>query len=149
MAITRWDPFGEVTPLRERINRLFDEWQPATNGGHDGKSLRAWAPMVDVEDRKDEIVITAEVPGMKQEDIDIELTGDVLTIKGERKMEKDESKGNFVRLERSYGAFQRSFTLGIPTKPDKISATYHDGVLTVKVPKADEIQPRKVKVQTQ
>lgn len=146
MPITRWDPFGDVMPLRERINRLFDEWP---TGSTRENVPQSWAPMVDVEDRVNEIVITVEVPGMKQEEIDIELTGDVLTIKGERKLEREETQRNYIRMERMYGSFQRAFTLGVPIKADAITATYRDGLLMVTVPKADEVQPRKVTVKTQ
>jgi HSP20 family protein len=101
---------------------------------------------VDVAENENEIVLRAEVPGMKQEDIDIELTGDTLTLRGERKFENEDRKETFVRIERSYGRFQRSFTLGVPVQHDAVRASYRDGVLEIHLPKSEETKPRKVQV---
>ena len=101
---------------------------------------------MDIFEDQNEIVVKAELPGLKQEDIDIELTGDTLTIKGERKFEDTQRKDNYVRVERSYGHFQRSFTIGVPVQHDDVKASYKDGVLEVHLPKSEATKPKKVQV---
>jgi len=143
MSISRWDPFRELEALRENVNRLVQE----SAGSRREQSLtRAWAPLVDVMEDEDKIVVKADLPGMKKENIDIELTGDTLTIKGERKFEDEEKKDNYVRVERAYGQFMRSFTIGVPVNASEIKASYKDGTLEVTIPKAEEIKPKKVEV---
>lgn len=144
MSITRWDPFRELEALQEDVNRLFQE--SLTKPKREVPSGRVWAPAVDVAEDDEKIVVKAELPGMKKEDIDIELVGDTLTIRGERKFETEEKKENYVRIERAYGRFQRSFTLGVPVKQSAIKAGYKEGVLEVTIPKAEEVKPKKVKV---
>jgi HSP20 family protein len=151
MGIVRFDPFRELDRLQSEMNRLFEGYSgaPERANGQLVQSGRMWSPSVDVAETENEIVLRAELPGMKQEDIDIELTGDTLTIRGERKFENEERRENFVRVERSYGRFQRSFTLGIPVQGDKVKATYRDGILEVHLPKSEETKPRKVMVTTE
>ena len=156
MAIVRFDPFSELDRLQNQVNRLFEGYtntgeppaSAAGNGGRTGSApmSRAWSPVVDIAESENEIVVRAEVPGMKQEDIDIELTGDTLTLRGDRKFENEERRENFVRVERSYGRFQRSFTLGVPVQMDGVRATYRDGILEVHLPKSEDTKPRKVQV---
>lgn len=149
MGIVRFDPFRELDRLQSEMNRLFEGYTGAperSNGGQLVQGGRIWSPSVDVAETQNEIVLRAELPGMKQEDIDIELTGDTLTIRGERKFENEERKESFVRVERSYGRFQRSFTLGIPVQHDQVKASYRDGILEVHLPKSEETKPRKVAV---
>lgn len=149
MGIVRFDPFRELDRLQSEMNRLFEGYTGAperSTGGQLVQGGRIWSPSVDVAETQNEIVLRAELPGMKQEDIDIELTGDTLTIRGERKFENEERKESFVRVERSYGRFQRSFTLGIPVQHDQVKASYRDGILEVHLPKSEETKPRKVAV---
>ncbi len=155
MAIVRFDPFRELDRLQNEVNRLFEGYNsnadvPAptrqNSGGGAALMARAWAPVVDIAETQNEVVLRAELPGLKQDDIDIELTGDTLTLRGERKFENEERKDNFVRVERSYGRFQRSFTLGVPVQNDQVSATYRDGVLEIHLPKSEQTRPRKVQV---
>lgn len=152
MTLVRFDPFRELDRLQNEVNRLFEGYtqtpdRPSNSGGGNQMQMgRVWAPAVDIAENENEIVLRAELPGMKQEDIDIELTGDTLTLRGERKFENEERKDNFVRVERSYGRFQRSFTLGVPVQSDQVKATYKDGVLEVHLPKSEETKPRKVQV---
>ena len=156
MAIVRFDPFRELDRLQNEVNRLFEGYNsnadvpaPARqNSGGNSSALmtRAWAPVVDIAETQNEVVLRAELPGLKQDDIDIELTGDTLTLRGERKFENEERKDNFVRVERSYGRFQRSFTLGVPVQNDQVAATYRDGVLEIHLPKSEQTRPRKVQV---
>jgi HSP20 family protein len=150
--IVRYDPFEELTRLQRDMTRLFDESvrtpvRGASENG--GASTRSWAPSVDVRENQNEVVVQAELPGIRQEDIDIEVTGDTLTIRGERKFEQTDKKDNYVRIERAYGSFQRSFAIGVPIQNDKVSATYKDGLLTIQLPKSEAIKPKKVQVQVQ
>lgn len=143
MSMTRWDPFRDLEALRENVNKLFQE-SMTTRREH--APIKAWAPVVDVLEDQDKIIVKAELPGMKKEAIEIELTGDTLTIKGERKFEDEENKEDYVRVERAYGQFQRSFTIGVPVKSDEVKASYKDGILEVIIPKAEETKPKKVEV---
>lgn len=151
MGIVRFDPFRDLERIQSEMNRLF-EGLGSVPERHSGSSLtqggRLWSPSVDVAETETEIVLRAEVPGMKQDEIDIELTGDTLTLRGERKFENEERRENFVRVERSYGRFQRSFTVSVPIKNEEVRATYKDGVLEIVLPKSDENKPRKIGVST-
>jgi HSP20 family protein len=109
-------------------------------------SERYWQPLVDIREDKDSFVVHAEIPGMKLEDIDIELSGDSLTIRGERKLESEEKKENYVRVERRYGSFLRTFNIGCPIQSEKVEAQYKDGILSIVLPKAEEIKPKKVSI---
>ncbi|HEY3298687.1 MAG TPA: Hsp20/alpha crystallin family protein [Armatimonadota bacterium] len=143
MNIVRWDPFRDLEALQENVNRLFQE---QIGPKREGALTRAWSPVVDVVEDQDKIVVKAELPGMKREDIDIELSGETLTIRGERKFEDQENKDNYVRVERTYGKFMRSFTIGVPIKAGEVKANYKDGILELTIPKAEEIRPKKVEV---
>ena len=146
-SIVRFDPFEDVVRLQREVNRLFeDNTRVRGRDGAEMASARTWAPPVDILEDQNEIVVRAELPGLKQEDIDIELTGDTLVIKGERKFEDAQRKDNYVRVERSYGAFQRVFTVGVPVEHDGVKASYKDGVLEVRLPKSEATKPKKVQV---
>lgn len=137
--ITRRDVYSPTRAF-ERLARLFDElWE-------DEELRSGWRPQVDVKETDDSLTFFMEVPGVKQEDIEVEFAGDVLTIRGKREFEEKEERDNYVRIERSYGSFQRSFTVGVPVESDKITATYKDGILTVHVPKAESSRARKIAV---
>lgn len=144
MSLVRWDPFRELEALREDVNRLFQETMARPR--RESPAARTWAPPVDVAEDENNIIVKAELPGMKREDIDIELTGDTLTIRGERKFEAEDKKENYVRVERAYGKFQRSFTLGVPVKTNEVKASYKNGLLEIVIPKAEEVKPKKVDV---
>lgn len=141
MNTTRYnrDPF-------DTLLRLQDVFGPQTGQPREHVSSRVWSPMVDVYEDNEAIVIKADIPGMKQEDIDIEMNGDLLTIRGERKFEDEERRDNYVRVERQYGAFQRSFTIGVPIESEQIKATYRSGILELTIPKAEAVKPKKVQV---
>jgi len=140
--ISRWDPFRDLNVLQDRINKLFNEQSRGETA-----STRAWAPVVDIMETESDLVVRAELPGLKQEDIDIEVTSESLTLRGERKFDET-AKDQYLRIERPYGAFQRSFTIGVPVQPDKVKATYTQGVLEVTIPKAEEAKPKKIQIQT-
>jgi HSP20 family protein len=105
-----------------------------------------WTPLVDVEEGKDEVIVRAEVPGMTKEDISVTLQDNVLTLRGEKKQEKKEKGATFHRVERSYGSFVRSFTLPTLVQADKVKAAYKDGVLTINLPKAEEVKPKEISI---
>lgn len=138
MAIIRWDPFREMTQAQSQLNRLVDQvW---------GGRQESWLPAVDVFDKKDAVVLKAELPGMDSDDIQIEVDDNVLTIKGERKFEEEVEDERYYRVERRYGSFQRSIALPQGVLADQIKAGYEDGILTVTVPKAEEQKPRRIQV---
>jgi len=140
-AVVRFDPFRDITSLRDEMNRLFSR-----TIGEGAPAGSAWTPAVDIFDASDAIVLKAELPGLSADDIDIEIDDNVLTLKGERRFEDKVEEGRYYRLERAYGQFQRSVTLPQGVKPDEITASFDQGVLTVRVPKADEVKPRKIAV---
>lgn len=140
MVIARWDPFRDLEELQDRVNRLFQE-----RLGHGQAQERSWAPIVDVYENADSIVLLAELPGMRREDIDIEVTSDSLTIKGERKFLQEDGK-NYVRVERPYGPFSRTFAINTPIDSQRVKASYRDGILEIVVPKSEETKPKKVEV---
>ncbi|MGD9695987.1 MAG: Hsp20/alpha crystallin family protein [Thermoleophilia bacterium] len=141
-AVVRFDPFRDITSLRDEMNRLFSR----TLGDSPAGAGSAWTPAVDIFDTADAIVLRAELPGLGSDDIDIELDDNVLTLKGERRFEETVEEGRYYRLERAYGSFQRSLTLPQNVKSDEIAATFESGVLSITVPKADEVRPRKISV---
>ncbi len=143
MKLTRWDPFRELSILQDRVNRAFNE-QMSRSEGDDGGT---WGPVVDILETKSDLIVRAELPGMKKEDIDVEVTGESLTIRGERKEPESEDQ-RFIRVERPTGQFVRSFTIGVPVQPDKVKAAYKDGVLEITVPKAEEVKPKKIDIKT-
>ena len=145
--IIRFDPFEDLTHLQHEVNWLFENTTRTTGrSGAEQASARIWAPAVDIFEDQNEIVVKAELPGLKQEEIDIELTGDTLTLKGERKFEDTQRKDNYVRVERTYGSFQRSFTVGVPVQHDAVKASYKDGLLEIHLPKSEATKPKKVQV---
>ena len=138
MAIIRWDPFREMTQVQNQFNRLVDQvW--------DGRQ-ESWLPPVDVFDRKDAVVLKAELAGMDPDDIEIEVEDNVLTIKGERRFEEEVEDDGYYRVERRFGNFQRSLALPTGVKPGEIQAGYDGGILTVTVPKAEQEKPRRIEV---
>lgn len=144
MPIVRWDPFSDMIQLRDEIGRWFESF------GERGKEKRSavWAPDVDIKETDKEIQIKADLPGMKLEDIDVSVDEDQLVIKGERREEKEEKDKDYIRVERSYGSFYRSFNIGVPVKSDEIKATYKDGVLEIILPKAEAKKPKKIAIST-
>ncbi|HZD50035.1 MAG TPA: Hsp20/alpha crystallin family protein [Silvibacterium sp.] len=146
MAITRWDPFRDVLTLQNRLNSLFQDYGRG-QGENDMVSTSAFVPPVDVYEDEHKIVLKLEAPGLKQEDLDIQLENNTLTVKGERKFEKEEKEENFHRIERRYGSFYRSFTLPNTVNTDSVKASYDSGVLRVELEKRAEAKPKQIKVQ--
>ena len=141
---TAIDPFREVPDIQSEVNRLFENFfaRPAQVGGME----RVWAPAVDMYETKDELVVAAELPGLNEKDIHLSITGDVLTLRGERSSGQDTKQETYYRGERWFGKFERALPLPIPVQADKVKAAYRDGVLTVKLPKAEEINTREIKI---
>src|SRR5512146_77554 len=142
--ITRWDPFREMSTLQDRMNRLFSDQLGAIT--HDEALTGAFVPPVDVYEDENSIQVRLEVPGIDEKDIDIRLENNVLTIRGERKFEKDEKEENFHRVERRYGSFTRSFTLPATVNPEDVQADYDKGVLKIRLAKRAEAKPKQIKV---
>jgi HSP20 family protein len=148
MAIVRFDPLRDLSQLQDRINRIFGD--AYRHGDDDVLKGGDWTPAVDIFESKDhEIVLRAELPGLKKDDIDIRVENSTLTLRGERKHEQDVSKESYHRVERSYGSFSRSFSLPSTVDTEKVSANFTDGILTVKLPTREEAKPRQIHVQVQ
>jgi len=145
MALIRLDPFKDLITMREIMNSLFEE--AFTSRGEE-KDLNAgtWTPSVDIYETENDIVLTSEVPGIDEKDIEIKIENNTLTLKGERKFEKEAKEENYHRIERSYGSFYRSFTLPNYINQDKINAEYENGALKITMPKKTELKPKKVKI---
>ncbi len=145
MAITRWDPFREVATLQNRMNSLFQDF--SRQGGDSDLPLTAgFVPPVDIYEDEHKIVLKLEVPGMKQEDLDVRIENNTLTVKGERKFEKEEKEENFHRIERRYGSFFRAFTLPTTVDTENVKANYDSGVLKLELNKKAEAKPKQIKV---
>ena len=146
MAITRWDPFRDVLALQNRMNSLFQDY---TRGGGEGDVVTAasFVPPVDIYEDDQKIVLKLEVPGMKLEDFDVQIENDTLSVRGERRFEKEEKEENFHRIERRYGSFFRSFALPNTVDAGKVSASYDAGVLKIALVKREESKPKQIKVQ--
>lgn len=142
-AIARWELFRGFTTLQDQINRLFNEGFERLG---EESSLSAWAPAVDIYETEQELVVKADLPDIDPKDLDIRVENNILTIRGERKFEKKVSEENYLRVERSYGSFARSFTLANTVNSDAIKAEYHNGVLTLSIPKREEAKPKQIKV---
>ena len=142
MAITRWDPFREVVALQNRMNSLFREM----NEGDNPLAAASFVPAVDIYEDAKKVVLKLEVPGMEEKDLDVRVENNTLTVKGERKFEKDEKEENFHRIERRYGSFYRAFTLPTTVDTENVQASYNAGVLKVELNKKAEAQPKQIKV---
>jgi HSP20 family protein len=146
MAIIRWDPFRDLVTLRERMNRLFEDAVSTARTEEKDMISSSWAPAVDIYEDEKQLVLTAELPGINEKDVDIKIEDNTLSIHGERKLEKETREENYHRIERAYGSFYRSFTLPNHIDQDKIQAEHENGVLRIIMPKKPELQPRKVKI---
>lgn len=145
MAIIRWDPFRDLVTLREKMNRLFEDAVTARGEEKDMISS-TWAPSVDIFETENALVLTAEVPGVDEDNIEIKIEDNTLSLKGERKFEKETHEENYHRIERSYGSFYRSFTIPRQVDQEKIKAEHDNGVLRITMPKKTESKPKTIKV---
>jgi HSP20 family protein len=142
MAITRWDPYREVTALQNRVNALFRDM----SGDNDPVAAASFVPAVDIYEDPHKVVLKLEVPGIDQKDLDVRVENHTLTVKGERKFEAEEKEENFHRIERRYGSFYRAFTLPSTVDTENVSASYNAGVLKLELKKKPEAQPKQIEI---
>jgi HSP20 family protein len=144
MAIVRWEPWRELGALQTEMNRLFNTAfeSPASGGG----TLRRWMPAMDVLETPDHFLLRLDLPGVRQDQVSIELDDQTLSISGERSFEKEATKDGFQRVERASGSFQRSLTLPPGIDPEAITAAFENGVLEVAIPKPEERKPRRISI---
>ena len=142
--VARWSPLQQLSTLRNEIDRLFEE--PFSFWGATQPFMSGWSPALDVFEDKDNLVVKAELPGMKKEDIEISLHDNVLSLSGERKEEQKHHQGEIHRSERFVGKFQRTFSLPTPVEAEKVKASYKDGILTVTLPKTEASKPKQIEI---
>jgi HSP20 family protein len=143
MAITRWDPFREVVALQNRLNSVFGNLNSETESP---LTTASFVPAVDVYEDDKKVVLKLEVPGIEEKDLDVRVENHTLTVKGERKFEKEEKEENFHRIERRYGSFYRAFSLPSTVDTENVDAKYENGVLKLELKKKPEAQPKQIKV---
>jgi len=143
-TIARWDPFRDIASFRDQMNRLLED--NFTRGRSAESDLTVWAPAVDIFETENELVLKADLPDVSEKDLDIRVENNMLTLRGERKFEQTASEDNYLRVERAYGTFSRSFSLPNTVNAESIQAEYRNGVLTVRMPKREESKPRQIKV---
>jgi HSP20 family protein len=145
MAITRWDPFRELNLIHHQLNRVFGDVQRSSD---DVMSRGAWLPPVDIfANGKHELVIKAELPGLEREEIELTVENDTLTLKGEKRAASDVQEEQYHRVERTYGAFSRTFALPPTVDSTRVSAEFKSGVLTIRLPIREEVKPKQIKVE--
>jgi HSP20 family protein len=145
MSVIRWTPFQDLAAVQDRMNQLFNEFHRRRDD--DVMTRGAWVPPVDIfESETGELVMKAELPGMTREDIDVTVENQTLSIRGEKKFNREVKEEQYHRVERTYGAFSRSFSLPLTVDVAKVSAEYKDGVLTVTLPLREEAKPKQIKV---
>ncbi|HYL61195.1 MAG TPA: Hsp20/alpha crystallin family protein [Candidatus Methylomirabilis sp.] len=142
-SLSRWEPFRGANTLQEQANRMFNEL--LSRPGEES-SLTTWAPAVDIYETEHELVVKADLPDVDPKELDIRVENNVLTIRGERKFEKEVNEDNYLRVERTYGSFSRSFSLANTVNAEAIKADYQNGVLTLSIPKREEAKPKQIKV---
>ena len=146
MTIVRWEPLRELTSLQSEMNRLFNTVFDTPSGTSNGNVLRRWMPAMDLVERGDHFVLKADLPGLSEEDVNIEVEDRVLTISGERKEQHEEGKEGYHRVERSFGSFSRSLTLPQGIDPEAVTAEFDRGVLEIRIPKPEQRKPRKISI---
>ena len=147
MTIVRWEPLRELGTLQSEMNRLFNTvFDGPTTGGTGANTMRRWMPAMDLLESGDDFVLRADLPGMGEEDVKIELEDSTLTISGERKTEHESEGDGFYRVERATGAFSRSLTLPKGVDPEAVTAKFDRGVLEVRIPKPAERKPRRITI---
>ena len=151
----RWRPFGGVVEQRDpyrmsdiqgEVNRLFDSFFGRPTMGTAPTGERMWAPAVDSIEDKDNVVLTFEIPGIRDKDVNVSITDDLLSVRGERRFNREVKDEAYHRLERVYGKFERNVQLPMPVQSDKVKAVYRDGVLEITLPKAEEVKPKQIKI---
>lgn len=146
MALIRWEPARELHSLQHEVNRLFGSYFDSPTGYRNGSALRRWIPAMDLVEEGDHYVLRADLPGLREEDVKIEVEDSVLRITGERKSEREERKDGVYRIERASGAFSRSLRLPKGVDAESVTANFDKGVLEVRIPKPEEHKPRRVAI---
>jgi len=147
MAIVRWlDPFRDLTSIQERMNQIFEDALARSRGRDEGLRTGMWTPAVDIYEENDAVVVKAELPGVEKDQISVEVKDGILTLRGERKFERDVKEESYHRIERAYGTFLRSFSLPVSVDQDQVKATFRDGVLEVELPKKEQAKAKQIKV---
>jgi HSP20 family protein len=142
-TMERWEPFRNLADIQGEVNRLFDTF---TGRGVAGPTARTWAPAVDMWETKDDLVLSVELPGVREKEVSVSITGDLLSVKGQRRWEHEAKDENVLHVERMYGAFERLVQLPFAVQSDKVRATYRDGLLEITLPKAEEVKPKEIKI---
>ena len=145
MAVVRWDPFRDLNVLQDRMNRLFED-AGRTWRTDEPSATTTWSPAVDIFETEGEIVVKAELPGMDRKDITLHLEKNILTVRGERRFEKETKEENYHRIERSYGGFSRTFSIPATVDDEQIRAEYKDGVLKIVLPKKEQAKPKQIRI---
>ena len=143
-AVERWEPFRDLNRIQGEVHRLFGSFVGYPSTVPAGE--RMWAPLADMGETKDDLVVTFELPGAREKEVGVSITGDMLTVKGKRKLDHELKDEGYYRLERVHGKFERSVPLPIPVQADKVKATYRDGVLEIRLPKAEEMKAKEIKI---
>ena len=146
MALIRWEPVRELRTMQNDMNRLFGTFFDSTTPGNGAAPARRWIPAIDIVENTDEFVLKADLPGLSEGDVNVELDDNVLKISGERKSEHEQRKDGFYRVERAFGRFSRSLTLPEGVSADSIQATFDNGVLEVHIQKPEQRKPQKVAI---
>jgi HSP20 family protein len=147
MAIVRWwDPLRDLSGIQDKMNQLFEDTFSRTRGRDEALAKGMWTPAVDIYETEDSVVVKAELPGLEKDQIGVEIKDGILSLRGERKFEKEVKEENYHRIERSFGSFHRSFSLPTSVEQDRISARFKDGVLEVQLPKKAQAKPKQIKV---
>ena len=146
MRIERWDPFRDWLDLRDEFDRFLD-WALSSGISRRRREASIWVPAIDISETPDKVIVKADLPGVSENDIQISITGNLLSIRGERKQEVKEEKENFFRVERVYGSFERVIELPAEVEPDNAKATFKNGVLTIEIPKSEKVKPKEIKVE--
>ena len=144
MNVIRWNPYRDWSSIADQVSRAFGA--PPARARDEELSLGTWMPPVDIVEEKDRIVLTAELPGFRSDQVEVQMEGGVLTLKGERRFEAENEGHNYHRVERSYGQFVRSFTLPNNVNREAIKATFGDGLLSIELPKREESKPRQIQI---
>jgi HSP20 family protein len=146
MALIRWEPIRELGTIQNEMNRLFNTFFEAPAGGQGASAMRRWIPAMDLVETEEDFILRADLPGLSEQDVKIELEDSILTISGERHGEHEAHKEGYYRVERAFGTFSRSLTLPEGVDPDRVTASFDRGVLEVHVPKPEARKPRKVAI---
>ncbi len=146
MAMVKWDPFRDLVSIQDRMNKLFEQTLSRSSRSDEAAAATTWTPPVDIYETPETIVIKAELPGVTREDVDIQIQDSTLVLRGERRFAKDVKEESYLRIERAYGPFHRSFTLPATVQQDKVRAILRDGVLELELPKADSAKSKRISI---